>query len=73
MAVSNWAVVERSDFADGTHREVRMSPTGLVLVEDRLYDGTFRATRITVDGRVLQEFGNTSTEAWRKTQRAANA
>lgn len=63
-----WAVLAR----EGA-REVRMSPHGIVVVEDTLSDGTIRHTRVYPDGRHTQVVAATPTKAWVAAARKAAA
>jgi hypothetical protein len=58
-SVSDWPVV----YNEGS-REIRVSPSGIVVVEDRLPDGQIRHTRVYSDGRYAQVIESTPQKAW---------
>ena len=55
-----WEILAEKD----NFREVRMSPHGIVVVEDRLPDGRIRHTRVYPDGRYAQTVADTPRKAW---------
>ena len=64
--MSDWTVV----YTEGK-REVRVSPSGIVVVEDRLDDGQVRHTRVYPDGRHAQVVESTPQKAWLAARKAA--
>lgn len=64
--MSNWKVA----YAKG-RRQVRVSPRGIVVVEDRLPDGQVRHTRVYPDGRHAQVVDSTPQKAWSAARKQA--
>ena len=51
-------------------REVRVSDSGIVVVEDTLPDGSVRHTRVLIDGRYAQVVSTSPSAAWKAARKA---
>jgi len=56
----------------GVFREVRMFPSGNVVVVDEMPDGTTRATHVRHDGKFAQATETTPRKAWLAARKAAS-
>jgi hypothetical protein len=66
-----WEILaEKDNYREG-RLEVRMSPQGIVVVEDRLPDGRIRHTRVYPDARYAQTVAGTPSKTWLAARRAA--
>jgi hypothetical protein len=52
-------------------REVRMSPSGIIVIEDELTDGMYRHTRVYPNGMHAQVTESTPRKAWLAARKAA--
>ena len=66
-----WEILAEKDYYREGQREVRMSPHGIVVVDDRLPDGKIRHTRVYPDGRYAQTMADTPRKAWLAARRDA--
>lgn len=64
LAASDWTSVYKETVPHIISREIRVSPTGIVVIEDILPDGQVRHTRTYPNGMTGQATESTPRKAW---------